>query len=63
MAGFEYAGVTQDTKYATIWLNLSKLDDSMPEYVWICDNRYVTLQINEYLLQDGCIQNPAKDLR
>ena len=63
MAGFEYAGVTQDTKYAAIWLNLSKLDDSMPEYVWICDNRYVTLQINEYLLQEGCIQNPAKDLR
>ena len=23
----------------------------------------VTLQVNEHLLRDGCIQNPVKDLR
>ena len=46
----------------------------MPEYVWIYDNgqvpeyvlfnskRKVTLQINEYLLRGGHIQNPFKDL-
>ena len=47
----------------------------MPEYVWISGNRQdseyvsyntqlkVTLQVNEYLLRDECIQNSVKDLR
>ena len=47
----------------------------MPEYVWIYGNREgleyvlynlyhdVTPQVNEYLLKNRCIQNPAKDLR
>ena len=47
----------------------------MTEYIWIYDNRqgseYVacntygrgTLQVNQYLLRDGRIQNPIKDLR
>ena len=47
----------------------------MPEYAWISGNRQdseyvsyntqlkVTLQVNEYLLRDECIQNSLKDLR
>ena len=47
----------------------------MPEYVWTSGNRQdseyvsyntqlkVTLQVNEYLLRDECIQNSVKDLR
>ena len=47
----------------------------MPEYVLIHNNRQgseyvsystqreVTLQANEYLLRDGSIQNPVRDLR
>ena len=47
----------------------------MPEYAWISGNRQdseyvsyntqfkVTLQVNEYLLRDECIQNSVKDLR
>ena len=46
----------------------------MPEYIWIYDNRQgseyvsykieceVILQVNEYLLRDGDVQNPIKDL-
>ena len=35
MAVSEYARVTQGSKYATIWLNMSEADDHMREYVWI----------------------------
>ena len=54
---------------------MSEQDVNMPEYARIFDNRQgseyvscntqreVTLQVNHYLLGDGCIQNPVKDLR
>ena len=57
--GSEYARVTQDPKYATIWLNMSEQDVNMPGYVQIYDNRQgseyvsyntqsmVTLQVNK----------------
>ena len=47
----------------------------MSEYVGVYNNRQgseyvsynalcdVTLQVNEYLFRDGCIQNPVKDLK
>ena len=31
--GFEYERVTQSSKYANIWLNMSEWDMNMPEYV------------------------------
>ena len=73
--GSEYASVTQSSKYVTIWLNISKEDENMPEYIWIYNNRQcseyvsyktereVTLQVNECLLRNGHIPNPVKDLR
>ena len=54
---------------------MSEKGISMSEYVWTYNNRQsceyvsyniyqeVTLQVNEYLLRDGRIQNPAKDLK
>ena len=33
--GSEYARITQGSKYATIWLNMSEQDVNMPEYVRI----------------------------
>ena len=57
-------------KHATVWVKVSEEEVNMPEYVWIYDHRQaseyvsyntwreVTLQVNEYLLRDGCIQNP-----
>ena len=32
--------VTQDSKYATISLNMSELDLNMPEHVWRFDNKF-----------------------
>ena len=37
--------VTQGSKYATMWLNISELDVNMPEDVWIYDNK----QASEYV--------------
>ena len=65
--------ITQGSKYATIWLNMSEFDVNMPEHVWIYSNKQtseyvscntkvqVTLKVNEYLLRD--IQNLVNDLR
>ena len=73
--GSEYARVSQGSKYAAIWLNMSEQDVNMPEYVGNYNNGVlnmyhtynaqskVTLQVNEYLLRDRCIQNSVKDLR
>ena len=73
--GCEYARVTQGSKYAKIWLNMSEQDLNMPEYVGIYNNkqgseyvsydtqRKVTQQVNQYLLRDGRIQNPFKGIR
>ena len=68
--GSEYARVTQGSKYFMIWLNMSKYDVNISEYVRIYNNKqgseyvlYNTIQVNKYLLRDDCIQNPAKDLR
>ena len=36
--GSECARITQASKYATIWLNMSEQDIIMPEYVWIFNN-------------------------
>ena len=35
MAGFQYASVTQGSKYATIWLNMSEQNVNMPEFTII----------------------------
>ena len=43
--GYEYARITQGSKYATVWLNISEQEVNMPEYVWMFDNR----QDSEYL--------------
>ena len=54
---------------------MSEFDVNMSEYVQIFDNRQgseyvsynkqreVTIQVNKYLLRDGRIQNPVKDVR
>ena len=54
---------------------MSEKGISMSEYVWTYNNgqsceyvsyniyQEVTLQVNEYLLRDGRIQNPVRDLR
>ena len=31
--GYEYARITQGSKYATVWLNISEQEVNMPEYV------------------------------
>ena len=71
--GSEYARVTQGSKDATIWMNMSE-QDNMSEYVCIYGKsqgfeyvsyntqRKVTLQVNGYLLRDTHIQNLVKDL-
>ena len=35
IVGLEFGRVTQDSKYAAIWLNMSEQDVNMPEYVCI----------------------------
>ena len=37
--GSEYARVTQGSKYATAWLNMSKQGVNIPEYVRIYNKR------------------------
>ena len=44
--GSEYARVTQRSKYATKWLNMSEQDVNIPEYVWIFNHR----ESSEYVL-------------
>ena len=46
-SGSKYASilnmkVKQDSKYATIWLNLSELDVNMPEDFWIYDDNHAS---------------------
>ena len=36
--GSEWARVTQGSKYAMIYLNMSEYDVNMPDYVWIFHN-------------------------
>ena len=55
MAEYVWAG----REYAWIWLNLLPCSEYFPYNTL----REVTLQVYEYLLRDGLIQNPVKDQR
>ena len=59
--GSEYARITQGSKYATIWLNMSEQDVNIAGY-YVSYNKYckIFLKVHEYLLRDCVFRTRSK---